>query len=156
MPVRSLQTEQHLPRPIDEVFAFFADPRNLERITPAFLRFRILTPAVEMKEGAVIDYSIRLRGVPIRWRTRITRWDPPHCFVDEQIRGPYRLWRHTHTFEPSDGATLCRDLVEYRAPFDRLVHTRLVRPDLERIFAFRAIAMAEIFPARAPGAIAPV
>lgn len=149
MPVRTLETEQFLPRPMNEVFAFFADAGNLERITPTFLRFRILTPSVEMREGALIDYSIRLRGVPIRWRTRITRWDPPHCFVDEQIRGPYRLWRHTHTFQPRDGGTICRDLVEYRTPFDALVHARLVRPDLERIFAFRAETMAALFPAQA-------
>jgi len=153
MPVRTLETEQLLPRPIDEVFAFFADAGNLERITPAFLRFRILTPSVEMREGALIEYSIRLRGVPIRWRTRITRWDPPHCFVDEQIRGPYRLWRHTHRFEPSDDGTLCRDLVEYRPPFDWLVHAWLVRPDLERIFAFRAETMTALFPARAAPAL---
>lgn len=151
MPVRTLRTEQFLPRPIDEVFAFFADAGNLERITPPFLRFRILTPAIEMKQGALIDYSLRLRGVPIRWRTRITRWEPPRCFVDEQVRGPYRLWRHTHFFEPRDGGTLCRDLVEYKAPFDGLVHARLVRPDLERIFAFRAETMSAMF-AAAPAA----
>lgn len=144
--VRTLATEQYFPRSIGEVFPFFADAGNLERITPPILRFRIVTPLpIEMRQGALIDYRLRLRGVPMRWRTRISVWEPPHRFVDEQVRGPYRLWRHTHTFEERDGGTLCRDVVEYRVPLDALVHGPLVGPDLARIFAFRRQALDEVF-----------
>jgi ligand-binding SRPBCC domain-containing protein len=90
-----------------------------------------------MREGALIDYKLRVRGVPLRWRTRINLWQPPHLFVDEQLRGPYRLWIHEHTFEPRDGGTVCRDSVRYAVPFDFFVHKLLVRPDVEKIFAFR-------------------
>lgn len=153
MPVRTLETELFLPRPPEEVFPFFADAANLERITPALLRFRIVSALpIEMGEGTLIDYRLRIRGAPVRWRTRITGWDPPHRFVDEQVRGPYRLWRHTHTFEARDGGTLCRDVVEYRAPLDLLTHRWLVRPDLERIFAFRREALAAIFSEEVEGA----
>ena len=101
--VYELTTTQWLPRPLPEVFAFFSDAANLQRITPPFLNFRVLTPApIAMHAGAIIDYRLGLRGVPLSWKTEITAWDPPHRFVDEQRRGPYRQWIHTHTFEPLD------------------------------------------------------
>jgi ligand-binding SRPBCC domain-containing protein len=136
---------------LDEVFPFFADARNLEALTPPLLHFHIITPNVEMMPGALIDYSLRIRGVPVRWRTEITLGEPPHRFVDMQIRGPYRLWRHLHTFESKDGGTLCGDVVEYalpRVPGRGIVHKLLVRPDLERIFDFRAQVMQRTFGAR--------
>jgi len=142
---RVLTRELWLPRPAGEVFAFFADARNLDAITPPWLHFRILSPDPAMHEGALLDYRIRLRGVPIRWRTRITAWDPPHRFVDAQLRGPYRLWVHEHTFEPRPGGVLCRDRVEYDAPGGPLVHRLLVAPDLARIFDYRAKRMQELF-----------
>ncbi len=146
MPPAILQTQQWLPRSIDEVFPFFADAANLERITPPWLEFRIVTPTpIEMRVGTLIDYRLKVRGVPVRWRTRIAAWDPPYSFVDEQVRGPYRLWRHLHTFEPVDGGTFCRDRVEYRAPLHALMAARLVTPDVERIFGFRHEALAAIF-----------
>ncbi|MGO8837113.1 MAG: SRPBCC family protein [Limisphaerales bacterium] len=139
MRVHEFQSELWLPLPPEELFPFFADAANLDALTPPWLHFRIVTPApIVMREGALIDYRLRVRGLPLRWRTRINVWQPPHRFVDEQIRGPYRQWIHEHTFEPRDGGTLARDHVRYAVPLDFLVHRRLVRPDVEKIFAFRA------------------
>lgn len=145
----TLQRELWLPRPVDEVFAFFADPANLQAITPGFLHFRVLTPQVTMRAGATIDYRIRLRGVPMRWRTLISAWEPGVRFVDEQVKGPYRLWVHEHTFEARDGGTLCGDRVTYAVPMGWMVHGWLVRPDLERIFEYRTQRMRALFPATA-------
>ena len=127
-----------LPRPIEEVFAFFSDPANLDSITPAWLSFQMLTPQpLEMRVGTLLDYRLRVRGFPVRWRSRITAWEPPRRFVDEQIRGPYRLWVHEHSFEIQNAGTLVRDHVRYAVPFDWLLHKPVVRPDVERIFAYR-------------------
>ena len=135
--------EQRLPGTPDELFPFFAEAANLEAITPPWLHFRIVTPQpVEMREGALIEYRLRLRGVPLRWRTRIDVWEPGVRFVDRQLSGPYRVWHHTHEFE-ADGPdhTLMRDVVRWEAPLHRL-SAPLVRRDLERIFDFRAAAIA--------------
>jgi ligand-binding SRPBCC domain-containing protein len=146
-----LTTEQRVPRPLPDVFEFFADASNLNEITPPWLHFAIRTPGpIAMGVGTLIDYSIRLKGVPIRWRTRIAAWEPPHRFVDEQLRGPYALWHHEHTFDEHNGATTIRDRVTYALPLAALpgaglVHRRIVRPDLERIFTFRRAAMARRF-----------
>ena len=138
MRIHQFEAELCLPQRRDEVFAFFADAANLEAITPPWLNFSTITPApIRMHAGTLIDYKLRLRGFPMRWRTKITEWEPPVRFVDEQIRGPYRQWIHEHSFEEPDGGTLVRDRVRYAVPFDFLVHRWLVRPDLERIFAYR-------------------
>jgi ligand-binding SRPBCC domain-containing protein len=138
MKVRHFRSELWLPRPRDEVFSFFSDARNLDAITPPWVRFRMTTPGpVELKAGALIDYKLRVHGLPIRWRTRITEWNPPARFVDEQLRGPYQLWVHEHEFESRDGGTLVRDHVRYAVPFDFLVHRLFVHRDVERIFAYR-------------------
>lgn len=138
--------EMVLPAPVAEVFAFFSDAGNLDRITPPMLRFRTLTPMpIEMGEGTIIDYALRLRGVPFRWRTRIALWQPPHRFADEQTRGPYRLWHHTHEFEPVAGGTLCRDVVLYRHWGGPIGEHLLVRPDLERIFDYRSAQLLAVF-----------
>jgi ligand-binding SRPBCC domain-containing protein len=141
MLVHMLETDQWVPSPLERVFPFFADARNLERITPPQLRFRILTPQpIEMAEGTLIDYALRMDGIPMRWRSRIDRWEPGRAFVDRQLSGPYARWIHTHTFEAEDGGTRVRDRVEYALPLDPLtrpMHAWLVRPRLERIFGHR-------------------
>ncbi len=104
-----------------QVFPFFADARNLEAITPPLLGFRVVTPdPIEMRVGTLIQYRLRLHGVPVYWLTSIQAWDPPHRFVDVQVRGPYGLWHHTHTFEEVDGGTLMRDTVRYAIGFGPL------------------------------------
>jgi ligand-binding SRPBCC domain-containing protein len=144
----SLHTEALLPRPREEVFAFFADAGNLQRITPPELRFRILsTLPIEMKQGAEIRYQLQLFGLPFRWRTRITRWQPSESFVDFQESGPYQLWEHHHAFEDVPGGTRMVDEVRYALPlqpFGELAHP-IVRRRLDRIFGYRTDAMREIF-----------
>lgn len=145
----TFESTQELPAPLEAVFRFFADATNLETITPPWLRFRVTTPQpIEMGEGTLIDYRLRIRGVPVRWQSEITDWDPPHRFVDRQLRGPYRRWVHTHVFEPTADGTLVRDAVEYAVPGGGLVNRLLVRPDVERIFAYRRETLAGLFPAR--------
>jgi ligand-binding SRPBCC domain-containing protein len=142
----TLQTELWLPRPRNEVFPFFAEARNLETITPPWLHFAVLTPGpIALRAGALIDYRIRVHGIPLRWRTQIAEWDPPHRFVDRQQRGPYRLWHHTHTFEDQDGGTRCTDLVRYRPRGGALVNWLFVRRDVERIFRYRQQRLEELF-----------
>lgn len=152
-----LERAQRIPRPREEVFAFFADASNLETITPPFLRFRILSPLpIEMRPGARIDYALTLAGVPFRWRTRITEWQPGLRFVDEQESGPYAAWRHTHLFEGEGATTLMRDRVEYAVPFGpvgRVAHRLFVGRTLDRIFDFRREAIRQRFgPESADGA----
>jgi ligand-binding SRPBCC domain-containing protein len=137
-----LTRSQLLPVGIDEAFSFFADARNLERLTPPWLHFEIVTPSsIEMAPGTLIDYKLRLHGVPVRWRSEILTLQPPHGFVDRQVRGPYRSWVHRHTFEAVAEGTLVTDTVDYNVPGGRLVERYFVRPDLERIFAYRAGAL---------------
>ena len=153
-----LERSAFIPRPRPEVFAFFADAHNLERITPGFLRFQISTPApIAMGEGARIDYRLSLFGVPFRWRTRIEAWEPGSRFVDVQLSGPYRRWRHTHGFLDAPGGTRVTDRVEYALPFGPLgvlAHALLVRRTLERIFTHRGQKIGELLaasPAATPG-----
>jgi len=134
-----LRRELWLPRPRTEVFPFFADAGNLDELTPPWLHFRILTPQpIVMRAGAKIAYQIRIHGVPVRWHTEITAWEPMNRFVDEQQGGPYRLWVHEHTFEDRDGGTLCRDHIEYAPVGGALVNRFFVTRDLERVFEYRS------------------
>jgi ligand-binding SRPBCC domain-containing protein len=144
-----LDARMVLPRPIDEVFAFFSDAANLERLTPDWLQFVIVTPTpIELGEGAVIDYRLRLHRVPLRWRTLISAWEPPHRFVDRQTSGPYARWVHEHRFADLDGATLCADSVSYRMHGGRAAHelqnATVAARDLCRIFSYRQQQMALI------------
>jgi ligand-binding SRPBCC domain-containing protein len=144
-----LARSQHVPAPPVDVFEFFSDARNLEAITPPWLRFSVLTPGpIEMRPGALIEYRLALHRVPVRWLTRIEEWDPGRSFVDMQVRGPYRLWHHTHTFAARDGGTLVGDRVHYAlplGPLGTLAHAAFVRRDLERIFAHRHAVIAQRF-----------
>lgn len=146
---RVLQRRQVLDAGIGEAFGFFSRAENLEAITPSFLKFRITTPTpIEMRAGTLIRYRLRLRGIPISWLTRIDAWDPPHGFVDRQLRGPYGLWHHTHSFEPIDaGHTLMHDIVRYGqrlGPLGSIAEHLVVRRDLDRIFDFRRDEIAEL------------
>lgn len=148
-----LNREQRLPLAPPEVFPFFADAGNLARITPPELAFAIETPIpIALRAGAELAYRLRLWGVSFRWHTRIAAWDPPHGFVDEEIRGPFALWRHTHVFREALGGagTIMDDRVEYAlplAPFGELAHFA-VRRQLERIFDYRREVVRELFGAR--------
>jgi len=155
-----LERAQTIHRGSDEVFAFFADAANLELLTPAFLRFRILTPLpIPMSAGTRIEYTLRLFGLPFTWRTLITQWEPGLSFVDEQESGPYALWRHTHRFERQGAKTIMHDLVEYAEPFGPLgtvAHGLVVKRTVERIFDFRSEATARLLGragVTAPGAL---
>lgn len=140
----TLTTACRVEAPIDRVFAFFADAHNLERITPPWVGFQILTPGpIEMRPGAIIDYRIRLWGVPVRWRTEISVWEPGIRFVDRQVRGPYTLWEHEHRFEADNGGTLCRDRVAYSHRGGPVGEMLVVRPQLRRIFGHRWVAVRE-------------
>jgi ligand-binding SRPBCC domain-containing protein len=148
MTTHEFTAEQWLPIPRDELFSFFADAANLEALTPPWLKFSIITPVpIAMRPGALIDYRLRVRGVPLRWRTEITAWEPPVRFVDEQIRGPFRRWIHEHRFEPRDGGTLAVDRLRYAVPGGALINWLIVRHDVARIFAFRTAKLRERFAA---------
>jgi len=134
----TIEREQTIRRPAHEVFAYFSDPSNLEALTPPWLNFRVLkcsTP--EVRQGTTIDYRLRLRGIPIRWRSLISTWAPPFEFVDEQVIGPYRSWVHRHTFVETPGGVLVHDHIDYSVPGGALVDRFFVRRDLERIFDYR-------------------
>lgn len=144
-----LERTQFIPRPRDAVFAFFAEPYNLERITPPFLRFRIVTPPpIALAPGTLIDYRLRLFGVPFGWRTRIESVTPLESFVDVQIRGPYRAWRHEHTFREVPGGTEMRDVVDYDVgwgPAGWAAGALFVRRSLRHIFDYRRDTVAALF-----------
>jgi ligand-binding SRPBCC domain-containing protein len=144
-----LERSIFIPRARAEVFAFFSDAHNLERITPGFLRFRILTPdPIGMRPGTLIEYQIRLYGIPVRWKTRIAEFDPDRVFVDVQLSGPYRSWHHRHSFNEVPGGTEMHDHVDYEMRFGVLgsLGRRLfVRSALERIFDHRNAAIKEYF-----------
>lgn len=135
-----------LPRRRSEVFEFFADPRNLDRLTPPWLKFALVAPPQSaIHAGTRLDYRLRLHGVPIRWQSEISVWEPPCRFVDRQTRGPYRLWVHEHSFLEENSGTLVRDDVEYAVLGGWAVQRLLVAPDLDRVFAYRHRALTALF-----------
>jgi ligand-binding SRPBCC domain-containing protein len=149
MKVYTLKKEQIVPRPLDEVFAFFERPENLARITPPWLGFRILTPSpIVMERGAKFEYTVRVMGIRVGWKSLISDYQPPHRFVDEQTKGPYVYWHHTHTFLQVDGGTLIGDEVRYAMPFGiigTLAGRLAVRRQLEEIFSYRAQVIHAMF-----------
>lgn len=151
-----LDRKQTVPALLENIFAFFESPENLAMITPPSLGFRVITAGpISMKQGRVIDYTIRLGGLPVRWRSLISIYEPPFCFVDEQLKGPYAYWRHTHQFESCARGTKVRDEVVYALPaalpamVESMLHAVYVRPKLESIFDYRARFYADYFDADA-------
>jgi len=149
MKIYQLQKEQFVGRPLAEVFSFFERPENLAAITPPSMGFRIVTPPpILMKEGAVFEYSVRVMGIQMRWRSLISEYKPPFRFVDEQVKGPYTFWHHKHTFSEVEGGTLISDEVRYAMPFGLLgmIARRLtVKRQLEQIFAYRTRVIDTLF-----------
>jgi ligand-binding SRPBCC domain-containing protein len=149
MTVHTLSRQQFVPAPVADVFAFFSSPENLSKLTPPGLGFAILTPPpIAMKQGALIDYTIRVFGIGVRWTTLITAYDPGRSFVDEQLRGPYSFWHHSHRFEEAPGGTIVRDDVRYALPFGPLgglARFLFVKRQLDSIFDFRTLTIRTIF-----------
>lgn len=147
----TLRREQWVSRPIEEVFAFFSEAGNLETITPPWLGFRIVTPGpIRMAAGTRIRYRLSWHGIPVSWLTEIRRWQPPSCFVDTQLKGPYQLWHHTHRFEACNGGTRMTDVVRYRLPLGvagTIIHSFKVRRDVERIFDYRSERVSDLLAA---------
>jgi hypothetical protein len=133
----TLRRSLWVPQPLEKVFPFFTDLQNLERITPKWLRFRNMGSGPEMGEGARIEHKLKIWGLPVTWVSEITEWDPPYGFVDEQKKGPYRLWRHEHRFREERDGTVCEDVVKYAVPGGELVNRFFVAPDLKKIFDYR-------------------
>lgn len=141
-----LETSQLLAQSRERLFEFFADAFQLETLTPGWLHFSVLNqPPIRIARGTLIDYRLRLHGLPIRWQSAISEWEPPVRFVDEQTRGPYRRWHHEHQFEVVDDGTLCHDIVDYQVYGGSLINTFFVRRDLLKIFRFRQNKMRELF-----------
>jgi ligand-binding SRPBCC domain-containing protein len=143
-----LEASQFLPCPRDELFALFSDAFELENLTPTWLHFSVITPLpIAIGRGTLIDYRLRVHGLPLRWQSLISDWQPPLRFVDEQTRGPFRRWRHEHSFEAVKGGNFCRDIVDYSLWGGWLVHALLARRDLLTIFRFRQNKLRERFSA---------
>ena len=147
MKTHTFTAETWLPRSRDDVFRFFSDARNLQKITPPWLNFVVLTPGeIVMRAGTFIDYKLRVHGIPFFWRSEITVWDPPSRFVDEQRQGPYLLWVHEHRFVAKDGGTLATDEVRYAVPGGSIVNRLFVARDVRKIFEFRTHKLKELLP----------
>lgn len=149
MKTYKLERTQVIERSRSETFAFFSDASNLERITPPFLRFRMVTPRpIGMEAGTILEYELAMFGVRLHWKSLIERWTPEESFVDVQLKGPYSLWRHTHTFEELDeNRTLMRDHVEYGIPLSilgRIAHAIFVKHSLKKIFDYRTATTAQL------------
>ena len=150
MKLYTFKKEQRISKSIIDVFDFFSKPENLSVITPNKMDFKILTPSpIEMKEGTLIDYTVKIMSFPIRWRTLITKYDPPNMFIDQQLKGPYSMWHHTHLFEKiNDNETLIKDVILYAVPFSfigSITHSLYIKRDLENIFDYRSQEIKRIF-----------
>jgi ligand-binding SRPBCC domain-containing protein len=148
MAERIFRNEMLISRNRETVFAFFSDAANLNRITPNWLHFQILNPEVKLQKGSLIKYRLRLRGIPIKWISEISEWNPPDYFVDTQIKGPYRTWIHKHEFIPDRDSTRMIDEVQYLVPgafLEPVINKFFVEPDIRRIFEFRTKTIEKIF-----------
>ena len=150
MKTYNLKFEQKIDLPVSDVFDFFSKPENLSLITPSRLKFDIITPTpLEMKDGQLIDYSLKIMYViKLHWRTLITHFEKPVKFIDQQIKGPYSLWHHTHKFKKIDGGTLIIDELRYAIPFGfigRLIHFLYIKHDIKSIFEYRHKNLDKIF-----------
>jgi ligand-binding SRPBCC domain-containing protein len=147
--IHLLTRRQLVPCEHEKVFAFFEDAHNLSRITPPEMGFQIITPGpIAMREGALIDYVVRIGPLSIRWTTLITQYDPPYAFVDVQLKGPYSYWHHYHQFKAVEGGTEISDTVHYAlpaGPVGNLVHWLFVRRQLNRIFNHRREVIEKLF-----------
>jgi ligand-binding SRPBCC domain-containing protein len=146
MKIYSFESKLLVPRIREEVFDFFSNALNLESLTPPWLRFHVVTPTpIEMAAGTEIEYRLKVHGIPMAWRSRITVWEPPQRFVDEQLKGPYRLWIHEHRFVEHSGGTVCEDHLRYAPIGGSIVNRLVVEKDVKRIFAYRSERLLEIF-----------
>ena len=145
----TLSFAQQVSRPLPQVFDFFSQAENLEALTPPWLNFKILAVKPKpVQQGTLIKYSLRVHGIPLHWTSEIVEWEPPHRFVDLQLRGPYRLWRHEHRFEARDGGTLISDTVNLALPLGvlgQIAYKIKVKSDVQKIFAFRENAIRSLF-----------
>jgi ligand-binding SRPBCC domain-containing protein len=155
--IHLLERSQRVEVSPERAFDFYVDALNLEPLTPPWLHFKVTTPGkLVLRKGTLLDYRLKLHGVPVRWQTRIETWEPPVRFVDIQAKGPYSLWEHTHLFEKEgDDATVIHDRVRYTVPLGplgTLAHRLFIHRDLERIFDYRSQAVSErLFPEGCPG-----
>ncbi len=147
--IYELRRQVFVPAPVEVVFTFFCDAQNLNAITPPWLNFEILTPLpIRMEKNTLIDYSLKLLGFRLTWKTEIVAWQPPDRFVDRQLKGPYRFWEHTHLFADREGGTQMTDIVRYAVPgfvLSPLIHLLFIRPRLEKIFSFREESILRYF-----------
>lgn len=144
-----LRAECVLPQPLEQVFPFFSDAFQLETITPPWMHFSVQTPKpIDMHVGQIIDYKLRVRGIPLRWQSEISAWEPPYRFIDEARRSPYNFWHHEHLFEECEAGTRVIDIVHYDVPGGALVHSLFVKRDIEKIFRFRQETLERLFPTR--------
>jgi ligand-binding SRPBCC domain-containing protein len=147
---KEIEFVQWIPASLDEVFAFFSAASNLEKLTPPWLHFKIIGQSTpQIQKGTLIDYQLKLRGLPFKWKTLIEEWNPQHSFVDTQLKGPYKLWHHTHIFEAKDGGVLVTDRIRYEVPMGLigdLVAGNYVKKDVTKIFNYRKKIISEIFP----------
>lgn len=146
---KQVQFQTWLPYPPDEIWPFFCDPKNLERITPPWLNFQVVDSSGPLGADTTIDYKLRFRGIPMRWRTLLLEWEPGKRFVDTSLKGAFKVWHHEHRFEPVDGGTLMTDTVHYCVPLGRLgrfFSGWMVDRDVRGIFAYREKVITEIFP----------
>lgn len=147
--MHTLIKETIIDRPLNEVFDFFSKAENLNEITPADMQFKILTPLpINIHKGTLIDYRIKVNGIPFKWRTEITSWNPPYQFIDTQVKGPYSIWIHEHIFEERDGKTYMKDIVKFKSPgwiLEPIIHTLFIEKKVKAIFNYREEQLLRIF-----------